>query len=127
MPSRFIEELPAEHTEVETEPGLYSGGAETFDTHAAYSAPGAFTFGDSQPVSRMRRARAAAPPPSYIEGQAEQVVTTAPGSSDYAIGERVFHQKFGYGRIEDIEGNKLSIEFEKAGPKKVIDSFVDPA
>ena len=75
----------------------------------------------------MRRATPGAPPPSYLQGQAEQVVTTAPGSSDYAIGERVFHQKFGYGMIEDIEGNKLSIVFEKAGAKKVIDSFVDPA
>ena len=125
MPSRFIEELPAEHIETELEPGLYSGGAEPV---VSQMAPGAFSFGDSRPSSsRMRRAPAAAAPPSYIEGQAEQAVTTAPGSSDYAIGERVFHQKFGYGRIEDIEGNKLSIAFEKAGAKKVIDSFVDPA
>ncbi len=128
MPSRFIEELPVEHIETELESGLYSGGSEAFGSHAEpYSAPGAFTFGDSQPSSsRMRRAPASAPAPSYIEGHAEQAVTTAPGTSDYAIGERVFHQKFGYGRIEDIEGNKLSIDFEKAGAKKVIDSFVDP-
>ncbi|MEE1556978.1 MAG: 3'-5' exonuclease, partial [Alphaproteobacteria bacterium] len=128
MPSRFIEELPVEHIETELESGLYSGGSEAFGSHAEpYSAPGAFTFGDSQPSSsRMRRAPASAPAPSYIEGHAEQTVTTAPGTSDYAIGERVFHQKFGYGRIEDIEGNKLSIDFEKAGAKKVIDSFVDP-
>ena len=44
--------------------------------------------------------------------------------SKYALGDRVFHLKFGYGRIEQIEGNKLSIEFEKAGRKKVLDSFV---
>ena len=124
LPSRFIEELPAEHIETETEPGLYSGGAEPV---AVALAPGAFSFGDSHTSSRMRRATPGAPPPSYLQGQAEQVVTTAPGTSDYAIGERVFHQKFGYGMIEDIEGNKLSIVFEKAGAKKVIDSFVDPA
>ena len=45
----------------------------------------------------------------------------------FRTGERVFHQKFGYGLIEDIEGNKLSIAFEQAGAKKVIDSFVQPA
>jgi DNA helicase-2/ATP-dependent DNA helicase PcrA len=91
------------------------------------AAPGAFTFSDSPSSTRMRRAPRAAPPPSYIEGQAEQVITSDPGVSDYAIGERVFHQKFGYGLIEDIEGNKLSIAFDKAGAKKVIDSFVQPA
>jgi DNA helicase II / ATP-dependent DNA helicase PcrA len=123
MPSRFIAELPAEHIETDTEPGLYSGGAETID---AASAPGAFSFGDSRPP-RMRRAPASTAAPRYIEGRAEHVVTTDPGVSDYAIGERVFHQKFGYGLIEDIEGNKLSIAFDKAGAKKVIDSFVQPA
>ena len=45
-------------------------------------------------------------------------------SSRYKTGERVFHLKFGYGRIEQIEGNKLTIEFEKAGRKKVLESFV---
>ena len=128
MPSRFIEELPSEHIETETEPGLYSGGAEPVPVALTQPfGPGAFSFGDSQPRRGMRKAIPGAPPPSYLQGQAEQVVTTAPGVSDYAIGERVFHQKFGYGMIEDIEGNKLSIEFDKAGAKKVIDSFVDPA
>ncbi|MFN4091209.1 MAG: ATP-dependent DNA helicase, partial [Alphaproteobacteria bacterium] len=45
-------------------------------------------------------------------------------SSGYALGDRVFHQKFGYGQVMSIEGNKLSIDFEKAGPKKVLESFV---
>ena len=44
--------------------------------------------------------------------------------SKYDVGERVFHLKFGYGRIDQIEGNKLTIEFEKAGRKKVLESFV---
>jgi DNA helicase-2/ATP-dependent DNA helicase PcrA len=96
-------------------------------------APGAFRFDDgySAPASpsspRMRRAGPSAPPPRYLEGQAEHVVHSSPGDSRFAIGERVFHVKFGYGRIEDIEGNKLEIAFEKAGTKKVIDSFVEPA
>jgi DNA helicase-2/ATP-dependent DNA helicase PcrA len=44
-----------------------------------------------------------------------------------AVGQRVFHQKFGYGRIVGIDGNKLDIEFDKAGSKKVLDSFVQAA
>jgi DNA helicase-2/ATP-dependent DNA helicase PcrA len=46
-------------------------------------------------------------------------------SSAYKRGERIFHQKFGYGRIEAIEGNKLTVAFEKAGVKKVLDSYVE--
>ncbi len=37
----------------------------------------------------------------------------------------MFHQKFGYGAIRAIEGNKLVVDFEKAGEKKVIDTFVE--
>ena len=46
------------------------------------------------------------------------------GRDDLSVGQRVFHGKFGYGTIEAIEGNKLEIEFEKAGRKRVLDSFV---
>ena len=41
-----------------------------------------------------------------------------------ALGQRIFHDKFGYGRITDIEGAKLTVNFEKAGVKKVVESFV---
>src|SRR3546814_14105395 len=44
--------------------------------------------------------------------------------ADLAIGMRVFHEKFGYGAILDIDGNKLEVEFEQAGTKRVLDSFV---
>jgi DNA helicase-2/ATP-dependent DNA helicase PcrA len=47
--------------------------------------------------------------------------------SSFAIGDRVFHQKFGYGRITGAEGDKLDIDFEKAGEKKVVAKFVVPA
>ena len=58
-----------------------------------------------------------------IEGEliAKSVVA---GGSNYSRGERIFHQKFGYGRITAIEGNKLTVDFEKAGEKRVLDSFV---
>jgi hypothetical protein len=45
--------------------------------------------------------------------------------STFDLNDRVFHQKFGYGVISEIDGNKLSIQFEKAGPRRVIDSFVE--
>ncbi len=45
----------------------------------------------------------------------------------FSKGERVFHEKFGYGEITSVEGNKLTIDFDKAGEKRVIDSFVSRA
>ena len=48
----------------------------------------------------------------------------AEAGADVAIGARVFHEKFGYGFVMDQEGNKLELEFEKAGTKRVLDSFV---
>lgn len=47
-----------------------------------------------------------------------------PGRPDLRLGQRVFHQKFGYGTIAEIEGNKLEIDSEQAGRKRVLDSFV---
>jgi DNA helicase-2/ATP-dependent DNA helicase PcrA len=50
--------------------------------------------------------------------------STAEGSG-VDVGERIFHQKFGYGRVASIDGNKLTVDFEKAGRKKVVDTFVE--
>jgi DNA helicase-2/ATP-dependent DNA helicase PcrA len=47
--------------------------------------------------------------------------------SSFTIGDRVFHQKFGYGEVMDIEGDKLSVEFDKAGSKNVVAKFLVPA
>ena len=55
---------------------------------------------------------------------AAKATPVSTGPSRYAVGDRVFHQKFGYGAIAEIEGNKLEIEFEQAGRKRVMDSFV---
>ncbi len=65
--------------------------------------------------------------PPMIEAQAYTVQTSDPESSQYKRGERVFHQKFGYGRVASVEGNKLTVDFDKAGEKKVIDNFVQRA
>ena len=57
-----------------------------------------------------------------IEG--ELVAKSTGTVSEFSLGDRVFHEKFGYGHVVKIDGNKLTIAFEKAGEKKVVDSFV---
>ncbi|MDU3047529.1 MAG: AAA family ATPase, partial [Bradyrhizobium sp.] len=63
--------------------------------------------------------------PLTIEG--ELVAKSTGTTSEFALGDRVFHQKFGYGKVVRIDGNKLTIAFDKAGEKKVVDSFVERA
>ena len=53
--------------------------------------------------------------------------TSDPESSHFSVGERVFHQKFGYGRVSFVEGNKLTVNFDHSGDKRVIDQFVQRA
>ena len=65
--------------------------------------------------------------PDMTRSTAARSTTSSTGTSIFKPGERVFHQKFGYGRIAEIEGNKLTIDFDKAGQKKVVDSFVERA
>jgi DNA helicase-2/ATP-dependent DNA helicase PcrA len=62
--------------------------------------------------------------PPLIEAQAFTVQTSDPQATQFQRGERVFHQKFGYGTVKTVEGNKLTVDFDKAGEKKVIDQFV---
>jgi len=61
------------------------------------------------------------PPPLQIEGE---LVASSSGTSAFAIGDRVFHDKFGYGHVAEVDGNKLTVDFDKAGQKRVVDSFV---
>ncbi len=63
--------------------------------------------------------------PPTIEG--ELVAKSTGTTSAFALGDRVFHQKFGNGNITAIDGNKLTIQFDKAGQKRVVDSFVERA
>jgi DNA helicase-2/ATP-dependent DNA helicase PcrA len=82
--------------------------------------PGAFGSG--------RRARGAqgggrTRPPLTIEG--ELVARSSGPASEFSIGDRVFHQKFGNGNITGIDGNKLIVAFDKAGEKRVVDSYVE--
>ncbi|MEG3144611.1 UvrD-helicase domain-containing protein [Sphingomonas sp. RT2P30] len=63
-------------------------------------------------------------PARVVESRASAVSIGNKGRDDLSVGMRVFHQKFGYGEIAEIEGNKLEIDFEAAGRKRVMDSFV---
>jgi DNA helicase-2/ATP-dependent DNA helicase PcrA len=60
--------------------------------------------------------------PLIIEG--ELVAKSTGTSSEFSVGDRVFHQKFGNGNVIVVDGNKLTIDFDKAGEKKVVDSFI---
>lgn len=130
--SRFVDELPEEHVEILTPPGQYGGGygaatsggmggySSGVEKRAAeanvYNSPGWKRLQERQnqrPVSQPRESRS-----QVIDLEAVSVHT---------VGDRVFHQKFGYGAILGIEGDKLEIEFEKAGTKKVVARFIHTA
>ncbi|QQM29583.1 UvrD-helicase domain-containing protein [Martelella lutilitoris] len=144
MPSRFLDELPEDHVEVgETEVSYGGYGQSRFDRAApfsnTYATPGwkraqenrndatrdnwgtrsghaveRIGYGESGPRGRT------------IEG--ELVARSSEETpSRFAVGDRVFHLKFGNGNIAAIEGNKLTIDFDKAGQKRVLDGFVKPA
>ncbi|WP_342712401.1 UvrD-helicase domain-containing protein [Bradyrhizobium sp. B124] len=152
IPSRFLDELPAHNVEItESKGGSGWGGsggygASRFDNlesfGSSYSTPGwqraqanrnrggggrsggggfeerQSSF-SSDSFSRTKRG------PMVIEG--ELVAKSTGAVSEFSLDDRVFHQKFGYGHVVKVDGNKLTIAFEKAGEKKVVDSFVERA
>ena len=61
--------------------------------------------------------------PLTIEG--ELVAKSTGAASSFEVGSRVFHQKFGNGNVTAVDGNKLTIKFDQAGEKRVVDSFVE--
>jgi len=128
LPSRFITELPEQHVDAVVDEGFYGGSVGFRDNANAggfastYESPGWKRAQANRAASGGARAR-----PPLIEGQAHTIQTSDPQSSLYARGDRVFHQKFGYGHVSAVEGNKLSVDFDKAGEKKVIDTFVERA
>ena len=120
IPSRFVDELPGDHIETVSDTGFYDAastgnlqedGAEWDQT------------GRGAGFERLRAARARGG--MVIDARAT-LIEDAGGAGTIQIGLRVFHQKFGYGKVIAVDGNKLEIAFEKAGTKKVMDSFVEP-
>jgi DNA helicase-2/ATP-dependent DNA helicase PcrA len=131
LPSRFIDELPRDHVEVLTPPGLAGGGYGV-----AAEAPG--VYGDTALEGRAARADAYNSPgwrrlqTQSARGvgsprEARRLTIDAEKSAAFAPGARVFHQKFGYGEVLGAEGDKLTIAFDKAGEKRIVASFVTAA
>ena len=147
IPSRFIDELPPENVEVLEPSGTYGGygaigsggtyGSSRFDTsdpfnNSEYRSPGwrraqansnedtANNWGNRSGYKSTYSGG-----PRTIDGELVAKSVVGAEESKFNTGERVFHMKFGYGAIIAIDGNKLTIDFEKAGEKRVLDSFVE--
>ncbi|HTH28318.1 MAG TPA: UvrD-helicase domain-containing protein [Sphingobium sp.] len=129
IPSRFIGELPAGHVDNES---TMTGGAslwranwsEREDPFAHVARGTGRGPGWQRAASTGQRVRE---PARIVEARQSAVSMAAKGRGDLSVGQRIFHQKFGYGAIAEIEGNKLEIEFDLAGRKRVLDSFVSLA
>jgi DNA helicase-2/ATP-dependent DNA helicase PcrA len=136
MPSRFLDDLPEAHVDV-SEPASYGGygaggmggyGVSRFDTmepfNSAYRTPGwQRAQANRETADPRKRAQRQA---LTIEGEliAKSVIG---GEARFSEGDRVFHQKFGPGTVSAVDGNKLTVDFDKAGQKRVVDSFVEAA
>ncbi|MGN6497004.1 MAG: ATP-dependent helicase [Tsuneonella sp.] len=133
IPSRFVGELPAEHITEET---TLTGGASLWRAQMSEHDDPFAHLARAQPARTLTRGPGwqRALTTGYDTAPARVRETTrsaasfaAKPRSDIAVGQRVFHDKFGSGEVIDQEGNKLEIEFEAAGRKRVIDSFVTAA
>ena len=144
MPSRFIDELPRGSVEVTEAPAAYTyaGYGSRFDTVApfgsSYTTPGwqraqanraaacgSDTYGSGFGTStRGARGRSVAQRgPTLIAG--ELVARSTGAALGFSAGARVVHQKFGPGTVAEVDGNKLTVDFDRAGRKMVLDSFVE--
>ncbi|MFO1102815.1 MAG: UvrD-helicase domain-containing protein [Methylocystis sp.] len=137
VPSRFIDNLPSDNVEVVEAPNgsqYGSYGVSRFanlDVYGSdYSTPGwkrakagaDSARGESSRSDSMRESRGGrAKKPITIEGE---VIARPSGGSRFSVGARVFHLKFGPGSVAAIDGNKLTVDFDKAGRKMVLESFV---
>jgi DNA helicase-2/ATP-dependent DNA helicase PcrA len=109
LPSRFIEELPKDHVDVVVETGL---AADTSGNN--FGGFGGYGGGDGY---RGKRA-------DLVDNSMPRVSPKLESEGGFSPGDRVFHQKFGYGTVTATDRDKLDIKFDKAGRKKVVDSFV---
>lgn len=136
IPSRFVDDLPENDVEIVEAPANFShggayGGGSRFDrmpafSTSSYQTPGwqraqARTAGRDDGYSSPRRGDRRGP--MVIDG--ELVAKSAGPPSSFSKGGRVFHTKFGPGTVDAVDGNKLTVEFDKAGRKMVLDSFVE--
>ncbi|TRD17346.1 ATP-dependent helicase [Palleronia caenipelagi] len=135
LPSRFIDELPEAHVDVLTPPGLYGGGYGAAGM-AASASPQIMTAAESDLQERASRADVYNSPgwkrlqarsqsrPMSQPRESRSMVIDAEAISAFTAGDRVFHTKFGYGTVMGLEGDKIDVEFDKAGGKKVVGRFL---
>ena len=130
VPSRFVEEIPQDNVEAEAANGLFagSGGRGSFGGgFGSYGGGGGGSGGSGGFQFRGSTRQAPAPKPITLDQGAYAVAPRARPDAPFAKGARVFHQKFGYGTVTAVAEDKLEIEFDHSGSKKVMDSFVVPA
>ena len=138
LPSRFIDELPTEHVDVLTPPGLYGGGYGAAGMSANASPATQSMVGSdiferasnadvyNSPGWRRLQERSAQRGMRQLS-QSQNATIDLTAVLVFSLGDRVFHQKFGYGEVRNIEGDKLDIEFDKAGLKKVVAQYIQSA
>ena len=137
-PSRFIDELPEANVEIVEAKSPFGGrsmgyggsnpyGASRFDRSGAtdaftstYDTPG-WKRAKNQWAKQGGKAKRE---PMQIEG--ELVASSTTKSSAYDVGARVYHNKFGYGSVTEADGNKLTVEFDEGGQRRVVDDFLRP-
>jgi len=129
-PSRFIDELPPDHVEV-----IEAAGSANYGGYSVSRFDRATPFASQYETPGWRRAKARerdAPPsgaipmgyPKQIEARA---LSRADDASSFAKGARVFHIKFGPGEVVGVDGVKLTVDFDKAGRKMVLESYLQKA
>jgi DNA helicase II / ATP-dependent DNA helicase PcrA len=115
--SRFVDELPSEHVEIVAATGL--------QPEAAWGGAWRGAAADLPSVDRARpwgRGRV----PALIEaGPLPRRGEEIRKIGGFAVGDRVFNQKFGYGTITEIEDNRLAVSFDLAGLKRIMDAYVE--
>jgi DNA helicase-2/ATP-dependent DNA helicase PcrA len=127
MPSRFLKELPENEIVIEE---VSFGGFGGFSNSSFSSSSNSNYAKNSFPTKSSNSGFIA---PSYSTPKSpKQMYQSSPtrssiSSSEGFIGKRVFHQKFGYGKVVGQDGNKLDISFEKSGVKTVMKDFVTAA
>ena len=126
MPSRFIDELPQDHVEVLTPPGLYGGGygaaAQPFAQSGMHDRAAKADVYNSPGWKRMQERSSQRPQPV----RRVPVTIDAEPAASFSVGDRVFHQKFGNGTIMGIAEDTLTVEFT-TGFKTIKAGYVQPA
>ena len=124
IPSRFLDELPEQHVEV-TEAAQAkrhgSYGASRFDRMESFGSPYATPGWQRAQRNGAGATSGIARLPGVIEGE---LLAKSTGKAQFSGGARVLHTKFGPGTVAAVDGNKLTVDFDQAGRKMVLDSFV---